>query len=89
MASKRAKEEENCISIFSNLVSKPTTFEAVSDILYIDISSAFSLVRGAKVTEWVGVVITVFNVLTEVFSFFFFRALLAVLRKVEMESESL
>jgi hypothetical protein len=70
MASKRAKEEENCISICSNLVSKPATFEAVSDILDTDVSSAFSLVRGAKVTEWVGVVFTVFKVLTEVFSLF-------------------
>jgi hypothetical protein len=89
MASKRAKEDVNCISICSNRVSKPATFEAVSDIRDTDISSAFSLVAGAKVTEWVGVVLTVFSVLMEGFSLFFFRALLAVLQKVEIASESL
>ncbi len=41
IASRRAKEDENCDSICSNLVSSPATLDAVSDILEMEVSSAF------------------------------------------------
>jgi hypothetical protein len=59
----------------------------VSDILDIDISSNFNpAIKGAKVTDCVGVEATVGGVV--IVFFLFLRALLTVLRKVEIESVS-
>ncbi len=88
IASKRANEDKNCISICSILVSKPASFDAVSDIFETDMLSCFPDRKGAKETYCVGVDATVGGVLVELFSFFFFKALLTVLRKVEMEYSS-
>jgi hypothetical protein len=61
--SRRANDDENCVSILSNLVSRFATFEAVSDIFETDASSNFCPVKiGSNVTDWVGVVATVGDV---------------------------
>jgi hypothetical protein len=73
-----------------NRVSKVATFDAVSDIFETDVSSGFwPYKNGAKDTELVGVEAAVGIVLLDDISFFFFKTLRAVLRKVDMESLSL
>jgi hypothetical protein len=86
---RRANDDENCISILSNLVSRFTTFDAVSDIFETEVSSNFCPVKiGSNVTDCVGVVATVGEV-DGVLSFFFFKTLLTALLNVDIESESL
>ncbi len=63
---------ENCVSICSNRVSKPATFEAVSDSLDIEVSSGFGLKKGAKETDGVGVDAIVVGVPVDFFFFFLF-----------------
>jgi hypothetical protein len=89
ITSKRAKEEVNWDSICSKRVSRPATFDAVSDKRDKEASSGLLYLIGANDSDWVGVVAIVFAVPVELVSFFFFKALLAVLRKVEIESVSL
>jgi hypothetical protein len=88
MASRRAKEEQNCVSMCTKRDSKSATLEAVSDIRDTEVSSGLVEAIGAKETECVGVEAIV-GVLQLGLLPFFFKTLLTVLLKVERESVSL
>jgi hypothetical protein len=84
--------EENWLSILVNRVSKVASFkaEAVSDIFDTDASSSLWPWKfEANDTECAGVEEVVVGVPVDVVSFFFFKALRTLLRKVDIESVSL